>query len=105
MVNTVVNGEVGVPRHRWTRVATILSVVLFLFHAYAFLGLAFMYGTSLVPALSILSLAGPPMTVLAIVVSAWRPKDKKALLINSAIMIVYLIAWIPLLSKLEWSRV
>jgi hypothetical protein len=87
----------------WGRGLTVLSVLLFLFHAYVIVGFALMAGSHLLPAAVVLFFAGPIVCLLAVVVTAWNPIQKSAAMTNAVILFVYLLFWIPQIPYLKWE--
>jgi len=88
---------------KWTKAFTVLSILFFLGHLYFLLGLAFMFGASLKLWATAIVLAGPLVTLMAVIFAVIKKVNRKALIINVAILSIYLLYWIPMLPKLNWE--
>jgi len=87
----------------WTKYFTIASIIFFFAHLYFILGLAFMFGASLESWAAIVVFLGPPLTLIAVIVSVYRPINRKSFITNSVILSIYLLYWISMLPKLSWE--
>jgi hypothetical protein len=81
---------------------TLSSVALLCFHYYALWVLAATFAAGLVWWANVVLLAGPVVTVVALVYTVRTPVQRIAMVANVVAALVYAVIWARLISGLEW---
>ena len=81
---------------------TVASVALLLFHLCALWSMAATFASGLVWWANILLLAGPVVTLIALIRTIRKPARPIPAIANAFAALVYIVIWAQLLPKLEW---
>jgi hypothetical protein len=90
-------------RATWSWILSSVNLALFAFHLYAIWVLAATFASGLIWWAAVLFLLGPPVCLLALIVAGLKPRQRTALILNSAVLLLYLIMWIPMLPHMRWG--
>jgi hypothetical protein len=85
---------------RWL---TVVSVALFVVHFYGFWVIFSTFAAGLVWWMNLLTLVGPPVTLIALVVTLRRRAQPILASLNAVLMVVYAIFWARLIPQLSWD--
>jgi type II secretory pathway component PulM len=84
-------------------ILTTANIAFLGFHYYALWVLATTFAAGLVWWAGVLTVLGPPLALVAFVCSILKPRGRTALVINSVVLTVYLVIWIPLIPRLPFG--
>jgi hypothetical protein len=88
-------------RTTWSWILSSVNLALFAFHLYAIWVLAATFASGLIWWAAVLFLLGPPVCLLALIVSGLKPRQRAALILSLAVFLLYLVIWVPMLTHMR----